>query len=238
MNKNLSRNKIAESIKRHKGVGHRARLRERFLQGGLDAFLDYEIVELLLTLGTPFRDCKDIAKEATKKFGTLREVLDASPEDLQQVKGIGPNNIFGLKLFQAISERYSREQIPQKKLLNSSEAVAKFLQKSIGREKREHFVILFLDSRNKLINKNVSIGSINSSIVHPREVFREAIKASAAQIILGHNHPSNDPEPSPEDVGITRRLEDASRIFGIEILDHIIVTKNNFSSLREKGLMI
>ncbi|MEK9178406.1 MAG: DNA repair protein RadC [Patescibacteria group bacterium] len=229
--------KIAASIKKHKGVGHRERLRKRFLQGGLEAFLDYEIIELLLTLGTPFKDCKDMAKEAIKKLGGLQKVLDASPEELQKIKGIGPNNILGIKLFQAISERYSKGQVPQKNSLNSSEAVAKYLQKNIGREKKEHFVILFLDSRNNLIKKNISIGSINSSIVHPREVFKEAIEVSAAQIIIGHNHPSGDSEPSPDDVAVTRRLEDASKIVGIQLLDHVIVTTRDFSSMREKGLM-
>ena len=234
-NKNYS--KISASIKMHKGAGHRERLRKRFIQGGLEAFIDYEIVELLLTLGTPFRDCKDIAKDAIKKFGSLKAVLDAPVADLQQVKGIGSNNVFGLKLFQAISERYSKEQIPKSNLLNSSVAVAKYLQKSIGREKKEHFVILFLDSRNNLIRQDVSIGSLNSSIVHPREVFKEAIQASAVQIIIGHNHPSNDSKPSPEDIALTRRLEDVSKILGIELLDHIIVTTNGFSSFREQGLL-
>lgn len=245
MNKNQAKadlkNKTPKSTKRtkeHKGSGHRGRLRVRFLQGGLDAFLDYEIVELLLTLGTPRRDCKDMAKEAIKIFGGLQGVLDASSEDLQQIKGIGPSNVFGIKLFQAISERYSKERIPEKIILNSSKAVAEFLQKSIGREKKEHFVVLSLDSRNNLVKtSNISIGSLNTSIVHPREVFKEAVQASAAHIIIAHNHPSENPEASSEDVALTRRLEEASKIFGIELLDHIIVTKNKFSSLREQGLM-
>ncbi len=228
-----------KSISKHKGAGHRGRLRKRFLQGGLDAFLDYEIVELLLTLGTPMRDCKDMAKQAVKEFGSLKDVLDAPSEELQKIKGVGPSNIFGLKLFQSVSERYSKENIPEKVTLSSSDAVAKYLQKSIGREKREHFVMLSLDSRNNLIRmSNISIGTLNASLVHPREVFREAIQSSAAQIILAHNHPSDSAEPSPEDVAITRRLEEAARIFGIELLDHVIVTRSGYLSLREKGLML
>ena len=221
-----------------KGAGHRSRLRQRFLEVGLEGFHDYEIVELLLTLGTPRRDCKQMAKDAIKKFGDLRNVLDASLDDLQQIKGIGPSNAFGIKLFQAVSEYIAKLEIPKKITLNSSEAVANFLQRSIGREKKEHFVMLSLDARNNLIRiSNISVGSLNASIVHPREVFREAIQSSAAQIIIAHNHPSEDSEPSPEDVAITRRLEEASRIVGIEILDHIIVTKNKHFSLRERGLM-
>jgi len=208
------------------------------LQSGFDGFLDYEIVELLLTLGTPLRDCKTMAKDAIKEFGSLRGVLDASLEELQKIKGIGSSNAFGIKLFQAMSERYSKEHVPKKITLNNSKAVANYLQKLIGRKKKEHFVMLSLDSRNNLIKtSNISIGSLNASIVHPREVFKEAIQASAAQIIIAHNHPSGNSEASPEDIALTRRLEDAARIFGIELLDHIIVTQNDFSSLKEEGLM-
>lgn len=226
------------SEEKHKGAGHRGRLRLRFLQGGLEAFLDYEIVELLLTLGTPRKDCKQIAKETIKEFGGLRGVLDASLDDLQRIKGIGPSNAFGIKLFQAISERYAKEQIPDKIIFDSSKAVAEFLQKSIGREKKEHFVMLSLDSRNNLIkDTSISVGSLNASIVHPREVFKEAIHSSAAQIIIAHNHPSENPDASPEDVALTRRLGEAAKIIGIELLDHIIVTKDKFSSLKEQGLI-
>lgn len=218
--------------------GHRKRLRDRFMQSGLDGFLDYEIVEFLLSLGTPRRDCKLIAKEAINEFGDLRSVLDASVDDLQKIKGIGPLNAFGLKLFQAVSKRISKDQIPKKITLNTAEKVANYLQKSIGQEKKEYFVMLCLDSRNNLIKiSNISVGSLNSSVVHPREVFKEAIQSSAAQILIGHNHPSDDPKPSPEDVALTRRLGEASNIIGIELLDHIIVTKNKFSSLKQLGLM-
>ncbi|MEK7212354.1 MAG: DNA repair protein RadC [Patescibacteria group bacterium] len=218
--------------------GHRQRLRQRFLQGGLDGFLDYEIIELLLTLGTPRKDCKAIAKEVIAKFGNLKNSLDASAEELQQIKGIGPNNIFGLKLFQAVSERYAKEQIPEKITLGSSRVVAEFLQKYIGREKKEHFVMLSLNIRNSLVKiSDISVGTLNASIVHPREVFKEAIQSSAAQIIIAHNHPSDNPEASPEDIALTRRLGEAAKIFGIELLDHIIVTKDRFFSLKEQELM-
>ena len=227
----------------HSGAGHRKRLRERFLQSGLAGFLDYEIVELLLTLGTPRRDCKQMAKSAIAKFGGLRGVLDASLKDLQQIKGIGPSNAFGVKLFQAVSERYALEQVPKKLSMSTAQDVAEYLQKSIGRVNKEHFVMLSLDSRYNLIRESkisisniISIGSVNTSIVHAREIFKEAIQALAAQIIIAHNHPSGNLEPSPEDVAITRRLVEASRIIGIELLDHIIVTKDKFSSLKALGI--
>ena len=224
--------------KQHKGTGHRGRLRERFLQSGLNAFLDYEIVELLLTLGTPRRDCKPMAKEAIKRFKGLRAVLDASSDELQEIKGIGPSNAFGLKLFQAMAERYAKEGMPEKVTLDSAEAVFNYLQKSIGREKKEHFILLCLDSRHNLINiSEISVGTINASIVHPREVFQTAIKNLATQVILAHNHPSGDPEPSTQDVAITARLCEASRILGIELLDHVVVTSDKFVSLKDKGLL-
>jgi len=227
-----------EVRKKPSSAGHRKRLRNRFLQGGLKGFLDYEIVELLLTLGTPRKDCKQIAKEAIKKFKGLQGTLDASLEELQQIKGIGPANAFGIKLFQATSERYAREKISKKIPLTSSEAVANFLRQKIGREKKEHFLILCLDARNNLIKvSNVSVGSLNANIVHPREVFKEAIQVSAASIILAHNHPSNNPEASPEDIALTRRIWEAAKIIGIELLDHVIVTRDKFSSLKEQGLI-
>lgn len=221
----------------HKSAGHRKRLRDRFLQSGLDGFLDYEIVELLLTLGTPRRDCKQIAKDAIKEFNGLRGVLNATIQELQKIKGIGLSNAFGIKLFQAISERYSKEKIPTKLLLSSPEAVANYLQKAIGLDSREHFVILYTDSRNRLIIEKVSIGTLTSSLVHPREVFKKAILANAAQCIIAHNHPSGDSEPSAQDIALTRQLVDASKIIGIDLLDHIIVTNDKFSSLRELKLL-
>jgi len=222
----------------HKGTGHRKRLRDRFLQSGLDGFLDYEIVELLLTLGTPRKDCKQMAKEAIKKFKGLRNVLDASFEELQQIKGIGLSNAFGIKLFQAVSERYAKEKIPKKISLTSPKVVANYFREKLGREKKEHFMVLCLDSRNNLIKmSNISVGTINANLVHPREVFKEAIQSSATQIIVVHNHPSENSEASPEDVALTRRLGEAAKIFGIELLDHIIVTKDKFYSLKEQNLI-
>jgi DNA repair protein RadC len=211
-----------------KGEGHRERLRTRFLQGGLDSFLDYEIIELLLTLGTPRKDCKQIAKRAIKEFGGLLGVLDASFEELQKIKGIGPSNAFGIKLFQEMSERLAREHIPEEIILNSSKAVADYLQKSIGREKKEYFIMLSLGVSNNLIKiSNISIGSLNASIVHPREVFKEAIQSSAAQIILAHNHPSGNSEPSKDDLTITKKLVETGKILGIEVVDHIIIVGNS-----------
>lgn len=224
--------------KKHAGAGHRQRLREKFLQGGLDGFLDYEIVELLLTLGTPQKDCKQMAKETIKMFGGLRGALDASFDELQQIEGIGPSNAFGIKLFQAISERYAKEKMPKKIPLTSPQAVVNYLKEKIGREKKEHFVILALDSRNYLISINdVSVGTLNANLVHPREVFGDAIRSNAASVIVAHNHPSGDTMPSKEDIKISKTLLAAGNIIGIDVLDHVIVSSSGFNSLKEMNLM-
>lgn len=223
--------------KKHIGEGHRKRLRERFLQSGLDGFLDYEIIELLLTLGTPRRDCKQQAKEAITKFKGLTGVLDASTEELQQINGIGPSNAFGLKLFQAVSERYAKEKLSPNTILNSPQLVFEYLKEKIGKEKKEHFVLICLDTRNNLIIEDVSIGILNASLVHPREMFKRAILNSASHVVIAHNHPSGDPSPSEEDITTTRRLVEAGKIIGISITNHIIVGQKNFVSLKQKGII-
>ncbi len=217
--------------------GHRKRLRDKFLQGGLDGFLDYEIIELVLTLGTPRQDCKKQAKEAIDKFGNLANVLDSNYDELQQIKGIGPYNAFGIKLFRAISERYSKEKIDNNNKFNSPSEIANFLYEKIGKEVKEHFTVLCFDTRNNLIVSNVSVGTLNASLVHPREVFNQAILSHASYVIVAHNHPSGDQTPSPEDINTTKRLIEAGKILGIELVDHIIVTKNKYVSLKELGIL-
>jgi DNA repair protein RadC len=224
-------------VEKHKGVGHRGRLRKRFLESGFDGFLDYEIIELLLTLGTPRRDCKQPAKEAISRFHGLTGVLDSSIEELQQVKGIGPANALGIKLFQAISERYAKEKIDPKLLFDSPTNVFDFLREKIGKEKKEHFAVLCFDTRNNLIVNDVSIGTLNASLVHPREVFNQAILNNAAHVIVAHNHPSGDPSPSKEDIITTKRLVDAGNILGISLVDHLIVSKTSFYSFKKMGAL-
>lgn len=221
----------------HIGAGHRKRLRDRFLQSGLGGFLDYEIIELLLTLGTPRKDCKQIAKDTIKAFGGLRRVLDASIHELQSINGIGPSNAFGIKLFQAISERYAKEKIPSKIQLGSPKEIADYCREKIGKEKKEYFMVILLDSSNNLIDiKNISVGTLNTSLVHPREVFEHAIKLLAANIILVHNHPSGELEPSMEDLQITDRLRSVGDLIGISVIDHLIISANGYLSFKKAGI--
>ncbi|MBN1384754.1 MAG: DNA repair protein RadC [Elusimicrobia bacterium] len=224
---------------KHKGEGHRKRLRDKFLKTGLSAFLDYEIVELLLTLASPRRDCKQQAKNAIEKFKGLRGVLEASPEELQEIKGIGPSNIFGIKIFQEISEKYLKEKIIGKEIiLKSSKTVIDYLYQSMLKDKKEVFKVLFLDGKNKLIEvEDLFEGSLTSSAVYPREIMKKAIKYNAAALIFAHNHPSGNSTPSQEDKKITKDLISAGNIMDIKVLDHIIVGNNSHFSFADEGMI-
>jgi DNA repair protein RadC len=225
---------MIDKKQKHKSEGHRKRLREKFLKSGLAGFQDYEIIEILLILGTPRKDCKSIAKDAIKKFKGFNNVLDASTNELQQIRGIGLSNIFGLKLFQAVYEKYSREKIKQSLKLNSSEEIFNYLKEKIGKKKKEYFIVMFFDTKNNLIVDDISVGTLNASLVHPREVFNKAIEKHASYIVVAHNHPSGDIEPSDSDIKTTKRLIEAGKIIGITVADHIIVSRNGYISLRDE----
>jgi DNA repair protein RadC len=231
-------NRKEVSKNENRGAGHRKRLRDRFLQSGLVGFHDYEIVELLLTLGTPRKDCKSMAKEAIKEFGGLREVLDASAQELQRIKGVGPSNAFGIKLFQAIAERMAKEHLPDKLDMRSSKAIVDYLQKKLGREIKEHFVVFYLDAQDRLIeSKIISVGILNASLVHPREVFEPALALHAVSVIIAHNHPSGAAEPSSEDRVVTKMLVEAGNILNIEVKDHLIVSKTEYFSFQQQLIL-
>ncbi|MEA3475571.1 MAG: DNA repair protein RadC [Candidatus Cloacimonadota bacterium] len=219
--------------------GHRKRLREKFIKSGISGFHDYEIVELLLTLGTPRKDCKQLAKEAIKKFKSLKGVLEATMDKLQEIDGIGPHNAFGIKLFQEISERYLKERIIGKKIqLKSSKEVYDYLFQSMQKNKKEIFKVLFLDAKNKIINtEDLFEGSLVSSVVYPREIMKKAINYNAVSLIFVHNHPSGNPEPSQSDKDITKNLVNAGKVMQIKILDHIIIGDNKYFSFADEGLI-
>ena len=216
-------------------LGHRERLRERFLKTGFDGFADYEVIELLLSLNTPRKDCKPMAKAVIEKYGNIVGALDATIDELMQIDGIGPSNAIGVKIFQNILQVYAKEKIKEKKNLDNPKMLFEFLKEKIGREEKEHFAILFFDTRNNLSDSIISIGSLNASIVHPREVFNDAVLKKASHVIVAHNHPSGDPTPSAEDINTTKRLVEAGKILGISVSDHMIVTKNNYYSFAETG---
>ena len=218
--------------------GHRARLREKFNKSGLPAFLDYEIIELLLTLGTSRRDCKPQAKEAIDRFKTLRGVLEAPPEELQKIKGITPYNTFVIKLVQELAREFLKEQLLNKPYCKSSKEVFDYLYLSMRDLKKETFRVMFLNAQNQVIEaEDLFEGTLTVSAVYPREIIKKAIKYNAASLIFAHNHPSGNPEPSDNDKQITRDLVFTGNIIQIKVLDHIIIGDNRYFSFADAGLI-
>ena len=218
--------------------GHRKRLREKFLKSGLSGFNDYEIVELLLSLGTPRKDCKQAAKEAIKRFQTLRGVLEAPAAELQQIDGIGAHSAFGIKLVQEVAREFLKAKILEKPFYRSSQEVFDYLYHAMRGLKKEVFKVIYLNSQNQIIDTvDLSEGTVNSSAVSPREVIEGAIKSNSTALIFVHNHPSGNPEPSTNDKGLTRELVYASKLLRIRVLDHIIIGDNRYFSFTGEGLI-
>ncbi|MDO8715583.1 MAG: DNA repair protein RadC [Dehalococcoidales bacterium] len=219
-------------------AGHRKRLREKFIRSGLAGFHDYEIVELILTLGTPRRDCKEPAKEAIKRFKTLRGVLEAPAEELQQIPGIGPHNVFGIKLVQEVAREFLKEKIIGQPVYKSAKEIFDYLYHSLRDRKKELFKVLYLNSQNQITaTEDLFEGTVNSSAVFPREVIEGAIRNKAASLICVHNHPSGNPEPSQSDKELTRDLVYASKTMNIRVLDHIIIGNDRYFSFAGEGLI-
>ena len=220
----------------HKGAGHRGRLRQRFRDSGLDGFLDYEVVELLLTLGTPRKDCKDAAKAALARFKTFQGVLEAGAEELQEVPGIGPANSFGIRLAKAVAERYLAKKVIGKNAVSNSRVLFDYLKGTIRDKTRERFLAVFLDTKNRILAMETLFeGTLNASSVYPREVIRAALQHRAAALIFAHNHPSGDPTPSAEDAAITQQLVLAGRVMGITVHEHLIMGDGRYFSFADSG---
>ena len=218
--------------------GHRKRLREKFLKSGLAGFHDYEIVELLLTLGSPRKDCKPPAKEAIKKFKTLRGILEAPLDELQEINGIGPQNAFGIKLVQEVAREFLKEKIIDKPIYKSSRQVFDYLYHSMRDLKKEIFKVIYLNSQNQIIDTaDLFEGTVNSGVISPREVMESAIKHYAVSLIFVHNHPSGNPKPSRGDKELTRDLVYAAGIMRIKVLDHIVIGNNRYFSFAGEGLI-
>ncbi len=218
--------------------GHRKRLREKFLRSGLGGFHDYEIIELLLTLGSPRKDCKQPAKEVIKKFKTLRGALSASAQELQQVEGIGPHSAFGIKLVQEVAREFLKQSIMDKPVYQSPQEIFDYLYHSMRDLKKEAFKVIYLNSQNQIVDTvDLEGGTIDSRTVSPREVMESALKHNAAALILVHNHPSGNPTPSRSDEQVTRDLVFAGSIIQVRVLDHIIIGDNKYFSFASEGLI-
>lgn len=220
----------------HKGSGHRNRLREKFLESGLSGFHDYEIIELLLTLATPRKDCKDAAKDALERFQSLPGVFEASKEELLSVNGIGPKNLLGIQLIKAVSDRYLEKKIRVRDLVQNSRDLFNYLYQTLRDKSQECFSVIFLDAKNRVIDSNILFkGTLTESAVYSREVIKIALEKRAAALIFAHNHPSGDPEPSNVDILITKRLLFACKVVGITVHEHIIIGDNRYFSFADQG---
>ena len=221
-----------------KGEGHRQRLREKFIEGGLARFSDDEVVEFLLTLGTPRKDMKTQAREALKEFGSLSGVLSAPASKLTAIKGIGPKNALYLNLVHQVAGRYLRDRAKNKDFFGSSRAVFDYLFHTMRDIKREVFKVLLLNRKNELISDNdLFYGSLTGSAVYPREIMILALERKAAALVFVHNHPSGEPEPSREDIQITERLCEVGKLIGIRCLDHIIIGEGRYFSFADEGML-
>lgn len=219
-----------------KGDGHRERLREKFLKAGLDGFLDHEVIELLLTLATPRKDCKGPARDALERFKTLQGVFEASPEELMRVKGIGPKNVLGIRLIKAAADRYLERRVVGKRPIRNAEELFDYLYFNMKGRHRECFKVVFLDARNQVLaTRTLFEGTLTASSVYPREVVQAALEQRAASLIFAHNHPSGDPHPSREDIAVTRQLVFACRVMGVTVHEHLVIGDNTYFSFADQG---
>lgn len=223
---------------RKQGQGHYSRLRERFLKYGLEGFLDYEVVEMLLKLADPRPDHKQTAKSLLAKFGSLGGTLEAQPEILKSIKGVGDKNLFGLKLVQAVSRRYLKEGIIDGDYLQSSAQVIDYLIHHLKNKSREQFHVILLNGRNQIIDLvQLFEGSLTTSAVYPREVIKLILERDAAAVIFVHNHPSGNLTPSADDRRITQRLVTACESIDVQVHDHLIIGGNDYYSFSKNKLI-
>ena len=218
--------------------GHYSRLRQRFLSAGIDGFLDYEVVELLLKLADNRRDQKITSKLLLNTFKSLRGVLEANPEQLKKIKGIGDANIFGLKLVQSVARRYLKEQIIGENYIQSSENVLDYLRHNLRDRGREVFLVVLLNGRNQVLDiVELFEGTLTTSAVYPREVIKLILEKDAAAVIFVHNHPSGNPNPSKDDQNLTQKLKAACSTIDVQLHDHLIIAGNDYTSMADKGMV-
>src|SRR6185436_14221149 len=230
------------STMRIKDMPDQERPRERLAERGADALKDAELIAILLRTGLKGRSALDVGADLLKKFQTLGNLARASLEELRQVKGVGRDKAIALKAAFTLAKRMAGELRRESPTLDSPERVADLLREDNRFFDVEHLQILLLNTRKKLIRvERISQGTLDSILVHPREVFKSAITANAASVVLAHNHPSGDPTPSEQDIKVTRDLIRAGQLLKIDVIDHVIMGKptegraRDYVSLRELG---
>lgn len=212
--------------------------RERLYQLGPEVLSNKEILAILLRTGTKGENVLELAERILTEAGGLIGLARLSIYELEQFHGIGSAKAAQVKAGLELGKRSISADPTARTVINSPSDVADLVMEEMRNLDREHFRIMHLSTRNNVLGISaVSVGSLNSSIVHPRECFKEAIKRNANSIILLHNHPSGDPSPSREDLDITRRLTEGGKILGIEVLDHVIIGEKRYVSLKEQGII-
>jgi DNA repair protein RadC len=219
-------------------IGHRKRLRERFLKSGAGALHDYELIELLLFGAKPRSDVKPLAKRLIETYGSLADVVSADPTTLALEEGLGEAAVCMLKTAQATAERLLQEQVMNKPVLSSWQMLLDYCRASMAYHGVEQFRVLYLNRKNVLIADELQArGTIDHTPVYPREVIKRALELDASALIMVHNHPSGDTTPSQSDIDMTKRIRDIARPLSIELHDHVIVGRKGYYSFKSNGLL-
>jgi len=218
--------------------GHRKRLRQRFINTGFEGLHDYEIIELLLTYAIPRKDTKPIAKALIERFKTLKNVLDAPIDDLGKVEGVGKNSAVYIKMMREIVTKYFKDRAKEQKIFKTLEELITYLRAVIGGKTNEVVHVLYLNSKNELINaENLSEGTVSEAVAFPRRIVEGALKYGATSVILAHNHPGGVPEPSESDDRLTEAVKEALKTVGITLQEHVIISEEGFYSYRKDGMI-
>lgn len=220
-------------------LGHRKRLRERYVKNGYEALQDYEIIELLLTFVKQRVDTKPLAKQLIKKYGTIEEILKADIKDLKETEGVGDITAVFLNFIGDIAACSFKDKAEKQKIsFKNKNQLISYLRNDIGFSKNEEFKVLFLNSVNEIIETEILFtGTIDKSAVYPRKILERALYHNARSIVFVHNHPSGNVSPSEKDIELTEEMKKFFKIVDINVLDHIIITKNSHFSFLEEGII-
>ncbi len=214
------------------------RPRERFLKYPIDRITTVELIAIILRTGSKNESVIELSKKVLYNHSNLKALSQASIKDLTKIKGIGPSKAIQLKAAFELGLRAGLEVFDKQIKLISPEAIYLYLKDHLEMKMQEHFIAIYLNTKGELIKKEtLFIGSLNSSLVHPREVFKHAVLNSAAAIVICHNHPSGDPMPSKNDIEVTKVIEENSKMMDIKLMDHIIIGRNRYFSFKEKGML-
>ncbi len=214
------------------------RPREKLKQLGPEALSNAELLALLLRTGTTRETAVQLAARILSRSGSLRALPDLSLEEMEEIKGVGPAKAVMIKAALELGRRLATTPRGETGSITNPRQAAELFMEELRYKKKEYFKVLLLNTKNHVISREeISVGSLNASIVHPREIFSIPLRKSAASVILVHNHPSGDPSPSSEDLAVTGRLVDAGHMLGVNVTDHIIIGDGIYFSFREKGLI-